>query len=83
MNPLTMSDNELKQYIDTVFYKYDKERNGTLSTLEMTSYLTELFELLGYGNVSISTEQAQQAIQMIDRNNDNKITKMELFLTFK
>ena len=82
-NPMQMSDNELKQYIDQVFIKYDKERDGTLKTLEMANYLTELFQILGYGNINITPEQAQQAIKMIDKNNDNKITKMELFLTFK
>ena len=42
-----------------------------------------MFQLLGYTNLDITTEQAQQAMQMIDKNGDNKISKMEMFLTFK
>lgn len=83
MDPLTMNDQDLKKYIDQMFLKYDRERDGTLNSLEMANYLTELFQTLGYGSVDITPQQAQQAIKMMDRNNDNKITKMELFLTLK
>lgn len=58
-NPLEMTDNDLKQYIDQVFVKYDRERDGTLKTLEIADYLNELFRVLGYGNVNVTLEQAQ------------------------
>lgn len=46
----------------------------------MANYLTELFTDLGYENVSVTPEEALSAIQLMDRNGDNKLTKMELFL---
>ena len=41
----------LKSYIESVFNKYDTDRNGSLDVREMTMFFNDLFRNLGINTV--------------------------------
>lgn len=79
---MNLSDGQLRDYIDEIFDRYDKDRSGNLDAQELASFFNDLFRAIGNPAV-ITPLQAQNAICAIDKNNDGKANKMELFLAFK
>ena len=79
---MSISDNTLRQYIDQIFNKYDRDRNGTLDAQELALFFNDIFRLMGT-NRTISQQEAYDALRTIDQNNDGKASKMELFNAFK
>ena len=77
-----LSDNQLKTYIDEIFDRYDADRSGNLDANELANFFNDLFRTIGNPTV-ITQQQAQNAICSIDKNNDGKANKMELFMAFK
>ena len=47
----------LRSYIDTVFNRYDTDRNGSLDVMEMTNFFNDLFRTLQI-NVTVTPEQS-------------------------
>lgn len=78
----SLQDEMLKAYIDKVFDKYDTDRNGTLDSQEMTHFFNDLFRSLSI-NVTVTEQQAVDAIRSIDDNSDGVVSKEELFKAFK
>ena len=72
----------LKNYIETVFNKYDTDRNGSLDVHEMTLFFNDLFKNLGI-NTTVTEAQALEAIRSIDDNSDGMVDRAELFKAFK
>lgn len=72
----------LKNYIETVFNRYDTDRNGTLDVHEMTSFFNDLFRTLNIG-VTVTEAQSLEAIKSIDENSDGAVSKEELYAAFK
>lgn len=77
-----MQDEMIKNYIESVFNKYDTDRNGSLDVNEMTLFFNDLFRSLGINSV-VTREQSLQAIKSIDDNSDGMIDRAELFKAFK
>lgn len=79
---LTMDDNTLRSYIDQIFARYDRDRSGTLDCNELAAFFNELFAMMGYPT-RINQQQGMQAMRIIDKNNDGRASKPELFNCFK
>jgi len=80
MNPI--SDQQLRLYIDEVFLVFDRDRSGTLDSIELGNFFNQVFARLGWP-MHINQQQAFQAMQAIDRNGDGRANKMELFAAIK
>lgn len=78
----SLQDEMLKAYIDSVFNKYDADRNGSLDVKEMTLFFNDLFRNLNI-NVVVTEAQSLQAIKSIDDNSDGLVDREELFKAFK
>lgn len=51
MNSNSLQDEMLKSYIESVFNKYDTDKNGALDIQEMTLFFNDLFRNLGINTV--------------------------------
>jgi len=45
---MSISDNQLKAYIDQIFSKYDRDNSGSLDARELASFFNDLFQMMGY-----------------------------------
>ena len=79
---MNIDDNTLRNYIDQVFARYDRDRSGTLDPNELAGFFNDVFMMMGSPQ-TVNMYQAQQALQQIDRNGDGRANKMELFMAFK
>jgi len=70
----SLSDQQLIQYINDVFIKYDRDNSGGLDALELSNFFTDLYRMMGY-NVQVSYPQAQMALASIDKNFDGKASR--------
>lgn len=77
-----LKDQMLKSYIEQIFNKYDKDNSGTLDVQEMTFFFNDLFRSLNI-NLTVTPQQAEEAIRSIDVNYDGKVDKNELYNAFK
>ena len=55
----------LRNYIETVFAKYDSDKNGVLDVQEMTQFFNDLFVNLKIDTV-VTEAQSAEAIRSID-----------------
>ena len=76
------SDDQLRQAIDAIFAKYDTDKSGTLEGGEIYNLINDAFKSLGR-NRQVKEEEVNQFIKAIDKNNDAKISKPELFEILK
>ena len=79
---MSVSDSQLQSYIDQIFSKYDRDNSGTLDAHELSQFFNDIFVMMGDPR-RINQNQAMQALTAIDKNNDGKASKMELFSAFK
>ena len=77
-----MNDNLLRQYVDEVFNVYDRDRSGSLNTMELAGFFNDIFAKMGDPR-RLNQQQATAALQAIDQNNDGRANKMELFNALK
>jgi Ca2+-binding EF-hand superfamily protein len=70
----SLQDEMLRNYIESVFNRYDTDRNGTLDSKEMTSFFNDLFRNLNI-NTIITEQQSLEAIKSIDQNSDGVVSK--------
>ena len=75
---MSISDSTLQSYIDQIFMKYDRDRSGTLDAAELAAFFNDIFQLMGQPT-RINQQQAMAALMQIDKNNDGKASKIELF----
>ena len=76
------TDEQLRQAIDGVFSKYDKDKSNTLDYGELKDVITDAFKQLG-ATRNVNEADVKKFVGAVDKNNDGKITKMELFEIFK
>jgi Ca2+-binding EF-hand superfamily protein len=70
----SLQDEMLRNYIESVFNKYDTDRNGSLDVHEMTQFFNDLFRNLGI-NTQVTPEQSMEAIRSIDDNSDGMVDR--------
>ena len=61
----SLQDEMLRNYIETVFNRYDTDRNGSLDVREMTLFFNDLFRTLEI-NITVTDKQSMEAIRTID-----------------
>lgn len=67
-------DNVLRNYIDQIFTKYDRDRSLTLEVNELANFFNDVFMMMGDPR-RINQQQAYQSLMMIDKNNDGRASK--------
>lgn len=72
---MSVPDNVLRQYIDQIFMKYDRDRSMSLDVGELAYFFNDIFALMGDPR-RVTQQQAYQALMMIDSNNDGRASKM-------
>ena len=72
---MSIPDNVLQNYIDTVFNRFDRDRSGTLDSSELASFFNSVFEMMG-NPTRLNDQQARQALAGIDKNFDGKASKI-------
>lgn len=81
-NLMNVTDVQLRQYIDQIFSRYDRDGTGSLDVNELAAFFNEVFQRMG-SPVNVTQQQAVQALQFIDKNFDRKASKQELFSALK
>jgi Ca2+-binding EF-hand superfamily protein len=61
----SLQDEMLRNYIETVFNRYDTDRNGSLDVQEMTLFFNDLFRTLQI-NIVVTDKESMEAIRTID-----------------
>ena len=79
---MSVSDQQLKTYIDQVFKKYDKNNSGGLDTNELAQFFNDIFAMTN-NSTRVNSQQAMDAMRSIDQNGDGVASKPELFQAFK
>ena len=77
-----MNDDLLRQYVDEIFMIYDRDKSGTLDPNELAGFFNDIFAKMNDPR-RINQGQAMQALASIDKDNDGKASKMELFMALK
>ena len=57
----SLQDEMLRNYIETVFNRYDTDRNGSLDVQEMTLFFNDLFRTLQI-NIVVTDKESMEAI---------------------
>ena len=70
----SLQDEMLRNYIETVFNRYDTDRNGSLDVREMTLFFNDLFRTLEI-NITVTDKESMEAIRTIDQNSDGLVSK--------
>ena len=76
------TDQQLKDAVDAVFSQFDKDGSQSLDTTEVTALINAALSQMNAGRQATSQE-VQGLINAVDKNNDGKIAKPELFEIFK
>jgi len=76
------TDQQLKDAVDAVFGKFDTDNSGTLEAAEVASLINAALSQMNAGRQA-TQQEIQSLISAVDKNNDGKIAKPELFEIFK
>lgn len=79
---MSYSEDQLRQAVDAVFAQYDKDKNGTLESAEVTSLINDALTHMKAGRQA-SPEEVTALVKNVDANCDGKISKEELLQIFK
>lgn len=82
MNLASLTDAELKEFINKMFYVYDKNNSGTLEAPEIALFFRDLYRTLGY-DVVMTLPMAQQVIKEISQTGRTSLTPIEVYAAFK
>ena len=69
-----VSDQQLRQYIDQVMFRYDTNRNGTLESHQLTNFFNQLFQMCGLPK-RINQYEAINFMRQVDMNYDGRANK--------
>ena len=78
-----MSEKSIKFALFQNFDKYDKNGDGTLDHRELTLFFKDVIDRKGNGKHHNPEELASRFIHMIDLDNDNKLTREEIYQFYK
>lgn len=76
------SDQELRAAVDAVFDQFDTDKSQSLDRNEVVNLVNAALQSMGV-NRQASNEEVNGLINAVDKNNDGKIAKPELFEIFK
>ena len=79
---LKLTDDQLRDYIQQVFARYDRDRSGNLDCHEIAPFFNDLFTITGNPE-RINAYQAKQALMAADMDGDNRANKEELLIAYK
>lgn len=79
---MSYSDDDLRNAVNAVFDAYDKDKSGTLEANEITQLINDALKHMGQGR-QVTQQEVNQFIAAVDKNNDGKVAKPELFEIFK
>ena len=71
---MSVTEAQLRQFIETVFNKYDYDRTGHLNAQELASFFNDVFAGLGQPT-RFNQAQALEALRAIDQNSDGMASK--------
>ena len=73
---LVEDEEKFNQYMDTAFDKVDVDKNGYLEKNELRQLVQELVQKLKK-DTNVPEDKVQSALELIDTDNDGKVTKEE------
>lgn len=76
------TDDQLRQAIDQIFSKYDKDNSGTLESAEVFNLINDVFSHLSNPR-KVTQQEVDGFVKAVDSSGDGKIAKVELFNIFK
>jgi len=76
------TERQLRDAIDDIFRKYDKDSNGFLDFSEVKVIIMDAFKSMN-AQRNISDSDVKKFLGIVDRNSDGRISKEELFEIFK
>ena len=76
------SDQELRAAVDAVFDQFDSDHSQSLDRNEVVNLINAALANMGASRKA-SNEEVNALIQAVDKNNDGRIAKPELFEIFK
>lgn len=79
---MSYSDDDLRNAVNSVFDAYDKDKSGTLESNEISLLINDALKHMGQ-NRQVTQQEVNQFISAVDKNNDGKVAKPELFEIFK
>ena len=79
---MSYSDDQLREAVDAVFGQFDKDNSNTLDSGEVHNLINAALNQMGAGRQA-TQEEVNSLIEAVDKNNDGKIAKPELFQIFK
>lgn len=68
------TDNELREAIDSIYQRYDRDQNGTLEGDEVFDMINDAFKSLNRGR-QITKNEVNNFVVAIDKNGDGRISK--------
>ena len=79
---MSYTDDQIRQAVDAVFGKYDKDNSGALDKNETCALINDALKQMNSGR-QVSEAEVDQFIAAVDTSNDKLIQKPELFQIFK
>lgn len=78
---MSLTGNQLRDVVDNLFAKYDENKNGYLELRELTQLINLTLRHNNLGK-KFTMSDAKEFMKIADNNNDEKISKEELFTLF-
>ena len=79
---MSYTDDQIRQAVDAVFQKYDKDNSGALDKNETFNLINDALKQMNSGR-QVTQQEVEQFINAVDTSNDKLIQKPELFEIFK
>lgn len=78
---MSLTSSQLRDVVNNLFAKYDENKNGYLELRELTQLINLTLRHNNLGK-KFTMSDAKEFMKIADNNNDEKISKEELFTLF-
>ena len=79
---MSYTDQQLRDAVDAVFSKFDKDNSNSLDANEVANLINEALKHMNAGR-QVSQQEVEGFVKAVDKSGDGKIQKPELFEIFK
>ena len=79
---MSYSDQQIRDAVDAVFSKFDKDNSNSLDGSEVTALINAALSQMK-ANRQVSGQEVDAFVKAVDSSGDGKIQKPELFEIFK